>query len=302
MGHRNCHGAVVTLTCPAAECPDTPEITLQNVNLAGIGTLDGWSSPLGNFRGVEPGNAMVTVTLNNTNHTIVITPVAAAIAAALPAATTTQVGVLETATDAEAIAKSATNKLITPSNFAAMGASTTFAGLIEIATQQEVIDGVSTTLAVTPAGINGLNFFSLANNAANDTEGEVAVNITAGSITYFGSANITGITLNDCFLNFVNNAGIQFGAGPIADILLGTDQDGYAVSYLISNFLSTENVTAYGAPTGILTRTTFAGVAPTVPSVGYVQAEAAAVANTVSILSQRLAALITDLQATIKPS
>lgn len=297
MALPNCRGGIVVVSCPT-ECPETPEITLQNVNLQGIGVLDGWSSPLGNFRGVASANAMITVTLDNTNHTVLLTAIPSAIASALPAATTTQVGVLETATNAEAQAKSATDKILTPSNLAALGASITFAGLIEIATEQDVIDGTATDLAVTPATLNGQNYFSLVAGAMNDTEGDVVLNFSGGSLTLTSSANQAGLILSESFLEFTNNTLITFGAGFVADALIGTDQDGYAVSFDIANFLSTENTqTGWGTPTGILTRTTFAGVAPTAPSAGYVQAEAIAVANTASIVSQRLAALIVDLKA-----
>lgn len=112
--------------------------------------LDSASGVNINFRGVASANAMLVVTLDNVNHNVLLTLDATAIANNLPAATTAQAGVLETATDAEAIAKVATDKIVTPSNFAAMAASTTFAGLAEIATQAEVTAGVSATTIVAP--------------------------------------------------------------------------------------------------------------------------------------------------------
>ncbi len=103
-----------------------------------------------NFRGVASANALMTVTLDAGNNAILLTVDSAAIAAALPAATTTQAGVLETATNAEAIAKAATDKIVTPSNFAAMAASTTFSGFAETATQAEVNAGVDALRYVAP--------------------------------------------------------------------------------------------------------------------------------------------------------
>ncbi len=125
-----------------------------NANIAGIGVLDAVDAQTAYFRGIESASAAVlSVALNATNHTIVLTLNVNALAAALPQATTTQAGVGETATDAEAQAKASTTVFVTPSNFAAMGSSTTFAGLTEYATDAEAIAGVSTTLALTPANL-----------------------------------------------------------------------------------------------------------------------------------------------------
>lgn len=68
-------------------------------------------------------------------------------------ATTTVAGIGETATNAEAVAKSSTTVFLTPSNLATgnFQASTTFEGLIELATQAEVDASSDTTRAVTPA-------------------------------------------------------------------------------------------------------------------------------------------------------
>lgn len=65
-------------------------------------------------------------------------------------ATTTVAGILETSTDAEALAKSSILVAVTPSNFAAMASSETFAGLAEIATQAEVDAGTDDLRYITP--------------------------------------------------------------------------------------------------------------------------------------------------------
>lgn len=67
-------------------------------------------------------------------------------------ASATETGVVELATDAEAIAKTDTTRALIPSNLAALGSSTTFAGLTELATSAETITGTDTARAVTPAG------------------------------------------------------------------------------------------------------------------------------------------------------
>ncbi len=124
----------------------------QCVNLSGVCVLDAYNSNTMYFRGIDTTNAAIlSIALNATNHTIELTVNVNALASALPQATTTQAGVGETATDAEAQAKASTTVFVTPSNFAAMDASTTFAGLIEIATNAEAITGTSATLALTPA-------------------------------------------------------------------------------------------------------------------------------------------------------
>lgn len=136
--------------------PDDPVAAylFSNINLNGIGVLNGVTDTVNvNFRGVASANALLTVTLDAGNNAILLTVDSAAIAAALPAATTTQAGVLETATDAEAIAKAATDKIVVPSNFAAMDASTIFKGFIEIATNAEAQAGASALLAITPASL-----------------------------------------------------------------------------------------------------------------------------------------------------
>jgi len=300
MARLNCRGDVVIVTCPQP-CPETQTITIQSNNLTGISVLDSWDGTTGNFRGVVAGNSMVTVTLDNVNHTIVITPQAAAIAAALPSATTTQVGVLETATDAEALAKSATDKIVTPSNFAAMGATTSFAGLIEIATLAEVQAGTATNLAVVPDTLGDMNFLSLANAAANVSGGPVTVNLTAGYLTLQSPGGFTGLMLDNAALDFSNGAPVTYGTVPANDSIMATDSGAVAYPLPIPSVLTDLNTTVWGAPTGIMSQTTFAGIAPITFSNPPTQAECNAAGIQISILSQRLAALVTNLMATQKP-
>lgn len=124
-----------------------------NINLAGIGFWDSLSGTTLQFRGAESASAALTIALNNTNHTLVFTLDIAAIAAAIPQATTVLAGIGETATNAEAQAKASITAFLTPSNLAALGSSDTFAGLVELATDAEAITGTSTTLALTPANL-----------------------------------------------------------------------------------------------------------------------------------------------------
>lgn len=307
MAANNCRGGVVVVTCPTV-CEEPQEISLQNVNLSGIGVLDGFSNPNGNFRGVVAGNSMVTVTLDALNHTIVITPQAAAIAGALPAATTTQVGVLETATDGEALAKSATDKIVTPSNFAAMGASTSFAGFIEIATLAEVQAGTATNLAVVPDTLADMNFLSLANGVTTTLAAAATATVSLGGGSTLLINGITPGAENIVLTNatvLLNTGGvIDFGIGQILvggtnlpESVLGSDAVGAPTQYLISNFFTSADAqSGWGTPTGILARTTFAGLAPLTFSDPPTQLECNALGVQVSIIQQRLAALITDLK------
>lgn len=96
-------------------------------------------------------------------------------------ATTTTAGIGETATDAEAIAKSSTTTFLTPSNLATgnFQASTTFEGLIELATQAEVDAKTDTTRAVTPATLG-----AFASSSWDQFVGiEHVVNYSAGTWT-----------------------------------------------------------------------------------------------------------------------
>ena len=71
-------------------------------------------------------------------------------------ASTTAAGIIQLATDAEAIAKTSTTRVITPSNLASgnFQASATREGLIELATSEEFNAGIDTTRAIVPSILN----------------------------------------------------------------------------------------------------------------------------------------------------
>lgn len=141
------------------ELPNNPveAYTCANINLTGIGVYDSQNGNEFDFRGITSGNNSLLVTLDAGNNSILLTFNIQQIIDDLPDATTTQRGVLETATDAEAIGKALNNKILTPSNLAAIGATSSFAGLIEIATDAEALAGASTSLAITPANLAYVN-------------------------------------------------------------------------------------------------------------------------------------------------
>ncbi len=104
---------------------ESVEYTFENANIVGIGFFDNEADYLVQFRGLVSNSAALTLTLNATDNTIEIDFDDAALVADIPDATTTQRGILETATNAEALAKAAADKIVTPSNFAAMASTTT---------------------------------------------------------------------------------------------------------------------------------------------------------------------------------
>lgn len=158
------------------ELPDNPVVayTCANINLTGIGVYDSQNGNEFDFRGITSGNNSLLVTLDAGNNSILLTFNIQQIIDDLPDATTTQRGVLETATDAEAIGKALNNKILTPSNLAAIGATTTFSGLIEIATNAEALTGASTSLAITPANLAYVNAAQLTTRVFADAVARAA--------------------------------------------------------------------------------------------------------------------------------
>lgn len=68
-------------------------------------------------------------------------------------ATKTNKGVAELATDAETLALSESDKIVTPANLAALNAGAAQEGLVELATDAETLVGTDTARAVTPANV-----------------------------------------------------------------------------------------------------------------------------------------------------
>ena len=76
------------------------------------------------FRGLVSNSLALTVTLDAGNNVIALDFDSSLLVADIPDADTTTRGILETATNAEAQAKAATNKILVPSNLAALGSTT----------------------------------------------------------------------------------------------------------------------------------------------------------------------------------
>ncbi len=136
----------------------------------------------------------------------------------VPATTTVQ-GIVELATNAEAIAKASTTVVLTPSNLAALGASETFAGLVELATDAEAIAGVSTTVVITPANLT----------AALATAGDLESVLTNGNNT---GANDIELADNQ-FIKAENGGGrLDLRSGADNSVALTTDGGNFAEGWL----------------------------------------------------------------------
>lgn len=145
----------IILQC-SSDSEGSSTYTFSNANLTGQGVFISEVDGAVTFRGVASADGSVTITADATNKTVDLSVNTSAVVAAIPDATTSVKGKLETATDAEALAKSSTTVAVTPSNFAAMAATTGFAGLVELATVAEAQAGTSSTLAVTPEGVKAV--------------------------------------------------------------------------------------------------------------------------------------------------
>lgn len=106
-----------------------------------------------------------------------------------PAASATNAGVVELATDAEAQTGSDTTRAITPANLQAVTATTTRKGVVELATDAEAQTGSDTTRAITAANLQAVTgtetragVLELATSAEAVTGTDTARAITAANL------------------------------------------------------------------------------------------------------------------------
>lgn len=102
-------------------------------------------------------------------------------------ASETQRGMVELASDAEAIAKTRTDVALTPANLAAIGASKTFAGLVEQATNAETVTGTDDVRYTSPANIQALQATAAEIFTGTDATKFMGVLAFATNITVTGS-------------------------------------------------------------------------------------------------------------------
>ena len=117
-------------------------------------------------------------------------------------ASTTVVGMVELATDAEAIDQVDSTRAITPSNLNAVTATEARRGLIERATTAETVAGTDTTRAVTPAGVAAaiaatpsgpiITDFNLGEIASPITQIQPGVAFTAATVFVGGVPQLPG--------------------------------------------------------------------------------------------------------------
>lgn len=186
--------------CPE-ECPTVIEKSATNINLAGVGVYDSELSDQFQFRGVQSGDDYIVVTLDNTNHTVVLTINEATIAGGVPDATETVEGKVELATQAETNTGTDDTRAVTPLKLANRTATETRAGVIEIATQAEVTTGTDDVRAITPLKLSTFSDSLFLTRSIADTtalavatpdfEGQLAVE-RSGSTMYWGGSGGAG--------------------------------------------------------------------------------------------------------------
>lgn len=126
-------------------------------------------------------------------------------------ASETQVGVVELADDAEAIAKSATNRALTPGNLAALSASDSFEGMIELADNTEADAASVTNRAVTPGNLAALTATNLtalkASNAQAAAKSAATVFVSPANLAVLPFTNRNIVRANGGFEVWQRGAG-----------------------------------------------------------------------------------------------
>lgn len=106
------------------------------------------------------------------------------------AATTTSLGTVELATDAEAQTQTSTSVVLTPSNLGAVTATATRKGIVELSTDAEAQTGTDTARALTPANLQAVTatetrkgVIELATDAEVQTGTDTTRAVTAAGLT-----------------------------------------------------------------------------------------------------------------------
>jgi hypothetical protein len=284
--------------CPET-CPEVVEKTATNINLTGVGVYDGEVLDEFQFRGINSTNAFITVSFNAATDSIDLTfnstslnPTITFANAATRANTAPQFdGQVGVQLDTEVIYVgdgvgvgswiSRTLFLINQTVNATATASTVTLDGGAIVIQSPAVSGSwqfdGITVSLTNAGLQLVG--------AN-------ADLTLSGTARILATSATGEIRNFGLERFGDDTRVWIGDGgggtiimPASSVLVTTATAGQPSSKAINTFLSTSNVQVYGVPTGTLDRTTFDTAVVTLPE-----------------LAERVAALITDLQATLKPS
>lgn len=129
---------------------ESVEYTAENVNLVGVGVLNGTTGTNFEFRGIASDTLALTVTLDPDNNAIIISFNDELLIDDIPTATEDIRGIAEVATQGETNAGALDDKIVTPLKLFTMLATETQRGILEIATQAEVTTGTNDTNAITP--------------------------------------------------------------------------------------------------------------------------------------------------------
>lgn len=116
-----------------------------------------------------------------------------------PTATTETPGMVEFATEAEAIARTADNKALSPATANVMTSTESLNGMIKIASQSDMINGTDTSKAVTPQGMHN---YGRIRTPLYHTTGDVTVSATWNGRTVIfngdsGTTPLVTLTLPD---------------------------------------------------------------------------------------------------------
>lgn len=238
--------------CPP-NCPDVPVYTFENDNLVGQGVFHQNVSNTIGFYGLTNTDGAIDISLDATNNVINLDLNPTLLAGTFPDATTTSKGKVELSIDAEAIAKSSTTVVLTPSNLAALGATTTFAGFVELATEAETAAYISTTLAVTPAGLGAAIGNIVRMDVVNGTADDFAIQLLGATFQmYDGSANmtfnVTGLRLTAAPLTLATGANLNFNGGKIQIAGVDIPADSFVITDSAAGVVTSELLASYFGP------------------------------------------------------
>lgn len=242
---------------------------------------------------------------------------------------TTFAGLVELATSAETQAGVSATLAVTPAGLASvvggLGFTVTWADAAARAGATPDFDGqfgvqLNADLAYISSGTAAGDFDTALltlNSSNNQLDAQTTLNLNNFQFIFAGPGQLDFVDVDTIWsggsITFAPANAVDFDWGAFTNLLIAgvqvpansvlvTGFAGVPTSLLQTFFVSNANTQVYGLPTGAMARTTFATYAGQAITNPPTQAEVQALDNAVVIVSQRLAALITDLMATLKPN